>query len=88
MAKYDLLFEQIKAHLINADNVDDTGTWPVWITAIEDAGNGNWIVTTADNGIFEVQDEQYIAITTSGTPPTQISPAVLAANYSAAIAEE
>lgn len=88
MAKYDLLFEQIKAHLIDATNVADTGTWPVWITDIDDAGNGNWIVTTVDNGLFEVQDGQYIAITTAGTVPMQLSPTTIETLYSPAIAEE
>jgi len=88
MAKYDLVFEQINAHLINAANVADTGTWPAWITSIVAAGNGNWVVGTSDNGYFEVRDGKYIAIAGAGSIPFELDSTVIETQYTPAIDEE
>lgn len=81
MARYETVTTLIDAHLINAANVADTGSWPAWIIDIIDAGNGNWLVQTADNGTYEIEEGKYISITGAGDPPVQLEPTVIENDY-------
>jgi hypothetical protein len=81
MPKYDLIVEQLTAHLINAANVADTGTWPIWIVAITATGNGTWVVETAGQGAIEIQDGSYVGFSSDDSPMYQISSDTIDTKY-------
>jgi len=81
MPKYDLIVEQLTAHLINAANVADTENWPIWIVAITDTGNGTWVVETAEQGVIEIQDGNYVGFSSADSPLYQISSDTIDTKY-------